>query len=55
MGVHGQWTYVHIDVSIVDIETVGGLLEVDMGNAVGADVVVVRDSELQHLQLAIPY
>ncbi len=40
-------TYVHVEIGIVNVETVGRLLEVDMGNAVRADIVVVDKAELR--------
>lgn len=37
--------YVDVEVCVVDVKSVGSLLKVDMGNAVGADVVVFNDTE----------
>ena len=42
-----RFTYVDVEVGIVDIKAVDGLLEVDVGNAVGADVVVRDGAELE--------
>ena len=39
-------TYVNVEISVVDVKTVGGLLEVEVRNAVLAGVVVVNQAEL---------
>lgn len=39
-------TYVHIEVTICDIDAIYGLAEIDMGNAVGPDIVIVLEPEL---------
>lgn len=40
-----EMSYVDVEVCVVDVKSVGGLLKVDMGNAVGADVVIFNDTE----------
>lgn len=40
-----EYTYVDVEVGVVDINAVGSLLEVDVANAVGANVVVLDGAE----------
>lgn len=44
---HKGFTHVDVEVTVVDINAVDRLPEVDVGNAVGADIVVVNDTELE--------
>lgn len=43
--------YVDIEVGIVNVQSISRLLEVDMGNAIYADVVVIDDTERSIRQL----